>query len=195
MCWACLYIGLDMTQHSRSNVILGLIFIVFAVIVAFVWVPLDTETGLIEKVRRQTNIGDALAPTVAAFFIGLGGALLILFERNAPNQPRVSFANLTFISVQIGVLVLGFLVMLYAGAIAITVTGVEEEYRLLRDTAPWKYIGYFPGGIVIVAGLISQAEGRVSARSVLIGICVVIALIVIYDLPFENLLLPPNGDV
>lgn len=184
-----------MKVPSRSNLILGLIFVIFAALVALVWVPLDTDTGLIEKVRRQTNIGDALAPTVAAFFICLGGLLLIIFERNAPDQPRIGFENLTFIVTLVGVLVLGFVIMLYAGPLTVAITGVQGEYRLVRDTAPWKYIGYFIGGVFIIAGLISQAEGRSSLRSIFIGICVVIALIVIYDLPFDDLLLPPNGDV
>ncbi len=184
-----------MTTHPRTNLVLGLVFLVFAVFVAGVWVPLDTETGLIEKVRRQTNVGDALAPTVAAFFIGLGSLLLLLFERKNPNQARPGLANLTFIGFQVAVLIFGFLIMLYSGPIAVSLIDGETEYRLLRDTAPWKYVGYFLGGTFIVSGLISQAEGRFSVRSVVIGICVVLALIAIYDLPFEDLLLPPNGDV
>jgi len=184
-----------MTSHSRSNLILGLVFVAFAALVAFVWVPLDVETGLIEKVRRRVVIGDALAPTVAAFFIGMGGLVLILSERKVPDQPRLRMSNLSFICVQLAILVTGFAIMLYAGPIAVALSDGEVEYRLLRDTAPWKYIGYSLGGIFIVAGLISQAEGRLTGRSVLIAACVVLALIAIYDLPFENLLLPPNGDV
>ena len=52
-----------MSSHSRSNLITGLIFLAFAALVAFVWVPLDVETGLVEKVRRRIMIGDALART------------------------------------------------------------------------------------------------------------------------------------
>ena len=184
-----------MPPISRSNIFLGVLCVAFAALVAFVWVPLDVETGLIEKVRRQTNIGDALAPTVAAFFVGIGSLLLLLVERNAPDQPGLTTTNLRFIGGQIAILVLGFLIMLYAGPIAVSLIDGEAEYRVLRDSAPWKYIGYFLGGVVIVAGLISQAEGRISGRNVVIGICVVLALIAIYDLPFEDLLLPPNGDV
>ena len=184
-----------MPTQPRNNLIIGLVCLVCAVVVAFVWVPLDTETGLIEKVRRQTNIGDALAPTVAAFFVGLGGVLLILFERTSPVQPGFGLAHLRFIGAQIAILVLGLLIMRYAGPIAVSLMGGETEYRVLRDTAPWKHIGYFLGGVFIVAGLISQAEGKISARNIVIGICVVVALIIVYDLPFDDLLLPPNGDV
>jgi len=183
-----------MSKHPNSNLILGLISLALGLFVALVWVPLDTETGLIEKVRRQTNIGDALAPTVAALFVCLGGALLVLFERKSTDQQHLSLTNIKFITVQIAVLVMGFLIMLYAGSIAVWLSGTEAEYRLLRDTLPWKYLGYFLGGVFIVSGLISQAEGRITGRAVLIGVCVVIGLIVIYDLPFEDLLLPPNGD-
>ena len=184
-----------MSSHSRSNLITGLIFLAFAAFVAFVWVPLDVETGLVEKVRRRIMIGDALAPTVAAFFIGLGGLVLVLFERKAPDQASVNLANVLFVGLQIFILVVGFLIMLYAGPLAVALFGGDTEYRLLRDTAPWKYVGYFLGGVFIVAGLISQSEGRLSLRAVAIAIGVVIALIVIYDLPFDDLLLPPNGDV
>lgn len=184
-----------MSSHSRSNLITGLVFLAFAVLVAFIWVPLDVETGLVEKVRRRIMIGDALAPTVAAFFIGLGGLVLVLFERKAPDQPSVKLANVTFVGIQIAILVIGFLIMLYAGPLAVSLFSGDTEYRLLRDTAPWKYVGYFLGGIFIVAGLISQSEGRLTLRSIVIAIGVVVALIIIYDVPFEDLLLPPNGDV
>ncbi len=184
-----------MPPHSRSNLYLGILCFAFAALVAFVWVPLDAETGIIEKVRCRTVIGDGLAPTVAAFFVGLGGVLLLVFERNDPDQPRLTAANIRFICIQLGILVFGFLIMLYAGPLAVYLLQDGAEYRLLRDTAPWKYIGYFLGGTFVVTGLISHVEGRFAARHVLIGVCVAAALIVIYDLPFEDLLLPPNGDV
>lgn len=47
----------------------------------FIWIPLDVETGIIEKVHRQVIPGDAFAPAIAAVIIGLGG-LLILLERS-----------------------------------------------------------------------------------------------------------------
>ena len=184
-----------MSSHSRSNLITGLIFVAFAIVVAFVWVPLDVETGLVEKVRRRVTIGDSLAPTVAAFFIGLGGLVLILFERKASDQPSVNLANVTFVGLQILILVIGFLIMLYAGPLAVSIFNGDTEYRLLRDTVPWKYVGYFLGGTFIVTGLISLTEGRVSGRGFGIAVCVVLVLILIYDLPFDNMLLPPNGDV
>ena len=64
---------------------LGLIAIIFALVLVLVWVPLDTETGLIEKVRRQVTLGDSLGPTVAGVVILLGG-VLTFFNSDALAQ-------------------------------------------------------------------------------------------------------------
>ena len=69
------------------------------------------------------------------------------------------------------------------------------EYRLLRDTVPWKYMGFVTGGTVIVGGLVALMEARASLRAALIGLAAAAALAAAYDLPFGDLLLPPNGDV
>ena len=71
----------------------------------------------------------------------------------------------------------------------------DDEYRLLRDTVPWKYVGFASGGFVIVAGASSVVEGRFSRSAALAGIVAVLLIIALYDLPFDDLLLPPNGDV
>ncbi len=184
-----------MLPHSRANLYLGLGCIAFALLVAFVWIPLDVDTDLVEKVRRRLVIGDSLAPTVAAAFIGIGGLLLVLFERRAPGQASLRFNDLAFVGIALAVLVIGFLIMLYAGPATVALFGTETEYRLLRDTAPWKYIGFFLGGVFIVVGLITQAENGFRLRTLWIAIAVVLALILIYDVPFDDLLLPPNGDV
>jgi len=38
-------------------------------------------------------------------------------------------------------------------------------------------------------------EGRLRWRILIISLLAVLILMLIYDLPFKNLLLPPNGDV
>ena len=88
---------------------------------------------------------------------------------------------------------LSMAVMRWAGPFAAYL--FNADYRSLRDTVPWKYIGYFLGGIIIVFSLISMMEHRMRWRTLIISILVVVGLIIIYDLPFENLQLPPNGDV
>jgi hypothetical protein len=183
------------TRQSKSNLIIGLLCIALALFAIFVWIPLDTDTGLLEKVRRRIKIGDALFPTVAAGFIAFGGLLLVLFERKAPNQPALRLRDLVFIASALALLLIGFGIMRYAGPVAVALFQGDAEYRLLRDTAPWKHIGFLMGGVVIIAGLISLAEGRFRPKVLGIAIAVVLAMIAVYDLPFDDLLLPPNGDV
>lgn len=186
-------------RKSNVNLILGAVTLAFALMVIFVWIPLDTQTGLVEKVRRQVTIGDALAPTIAAGFLVVGGLLLVVTERNAPDQPQVSPKDVLFGLCVVLAVTVSVLVMRYAGPAVLGIwnlaTGGETEYRLLRDTAPWKYIGFVLGGSLMITTLISMVEGRVRARTVLIALICVAVMAAIYDLPFDDLLLPPNGDV
>lgn len=182
-----------MGRFDRANLILGIGFAFAALVIALVWVPVDTTTGLVEKVRRQIIIGDALAPTTAAGFLLLGGVLVAFFER-AENARRLSGRNLVFLVLLLANLAIAFSVMRWLGpALATLLT--EEGYRPLRDTAPWKHIGFLVGGSMLIAGLIGLVEGRLTLRGALIGLAAAIALIAIFDLPFDDLLLPPNGDV
>jgi hypothetical protein len=47
----------------------------------------------------------------------------------------------------------------------------------------------------MVGGMIAVLERRLSRRALMIGLIWSLVLILVYDLPFEDLLLPPNGDV
>lgn len=185
-----------MAERIRSNLVIGLVAVAVAVLLLAVWIPLDTDTGLIERVRRRITIGDALAPSLAATFLLLGGAMLALAERRAPDQPRPGAAALGHVGAIIGLLALATLAMRHAGPAAVRVFGPEgAEYRLLRDTVPWKHLGFLLGGTAMVAGLIALVEGRATWQAVLVGLLATLAMIALYDLPFEDLLLPPNGDV
>ena len=182
-----------MGRFDRANVLLGLLACVGALAVALIWVPMDTNTGLIEKVRRQVTIGDALAPTLAAGFILLGGLLVLLFEP-AENARRLTLKHLQFLSAFLLIVFISFMIMRWSGPV-LGALMLEEGYRPMRDTVPWKYIGFILGGVVLIAGLIALVEGRVSLRGVFLGLIATVALIIVYDLPFDDLLLPPNGDV
>lgn len=182
-----------MDPRKRANVVLGLAVLSAALIIAFVWVPMDTASGMIERVRRQVNIGDALAPTLAAGFLGLGGVLVALFER-PETAAKITRHNIRYLFVFLAILIVGFLIMRWLGP-ALGGLLTEEGYRPLRDTTPWKHLGFVFGGTFVVAGLIAFIEGRVTLRGVLIGFGATLALIAVYDLPFDDLLLPPNGDV
>ncbi|WP_052261310.1 hypothetical protein [Ruegeria sp. ANG-S4] len=183
-----------MFTGSTTNRALAIFAIAAALLIAIGWVPLDTDTGIVEKVRRQVTIGDALAPTLASIFIGVGG-LLLFFQGASPADGRLRLANLRYLALLIGLLLLSFAIMRWAGPAAVALFGAGESYAALRTTAPWNVIGYFLGGTILIASLIAMIEGRPSFRAFAIGVVASSLLILLYDLPFDDLLLPPNGDV
>ena len=182
-----------MGRPDRNNLYVGLAVAAFGLLTLFLWIPFDVDSGLIEKARRRIIIGDALAPTLAASFVLLGGLGLVTVERRHEG-PMLTRANVLHILGLLALIAAAFLIMRWAGPLVVSVFA-EEPYRLLRDTIPWKYIGFFLGGTVLIAGLMAEVEGRLTARAVLIAALAAIVLMAIYDLPFEDLLLPPNGDV
>lgn len=181
-------------KQARANLYLSLGCIGFALVLALVWAPLDSGTGLIHKVRRQVSIGDALAPTLAAAMIGVGGVMVFL-ERRAAEQPRLTRGNMLFLLRFLTILAIGFALMRWTGPALVGLLGADHDYRSLGDTAPWKYMGFFIGGSAMIAALIAGSEGRLSLRTLVIAVAAIVGLILLYDLPFDDLLLPPNGDV
>lgn len=182
------------TRRNRADLCLALCAILGALLAIFLWIPADSGSGLIETVRRQTRVGDALGPTVAASFILFGGVLILL--RPATSSARLLGENIAYILA----LLVGFAVcialMRWTAPLFVQMTyGIEADYRPLRDTAPWKYLGFAAGGWTMVFGMIAIAERRTSWRAAIIAAGAVLGLIAIYDLPFDDLLLPPNGDV
>lgn len=179
---------------------LGLVVLVAAALAIFAWVPMDTGSGLVERVRGRVNIGDAMAPTMTLCVLALAGALLMLESFRKPVAESVpTFANLRYVGLLTGLFGLSVLLMRWTGPAAVFVAGaldlVGASYRELRDTVPWKYLGFLVGGTFLVGSLICLAEHRVTWRSAAVGLLAVLALIALYDLPFDDLLLPPNGDV
>lgn len=191
---------------------LGWLACVFCGVMLFVWIPLDVDTGIIEKVRRQVVLGDAFAPSIAAIIIGLGG-LLILLERvpsSTPTSPTdhrpnksaglpeegPEMADVKHAAMVLLLVAISLYLMRYTGPLLLYVfEGSDAEYRLLRDSAPWKYLGFIVGGLWMIVSLIALNERRVRWQHFLIALAAVLLLIAFYDLPFEDLLLPPNGDV
>lgn len=191
--------GSNVFRNASPNLVLGACCALLALLALFVWIPLDTETGLVELTRRHLVIGDALAPTVAAGFVLLGGLLLALGERRAGDQHVFKRDQVVFILGVAAVSITGLLVMRHAGPALVGIVnlsgGEPLEYRLLRATPGWRHVGFALGGVVLVGGLVSLVERRISFRAMLTGIIAALVLIAVFDLPFEDLLLPPNGDV
>ena len=179
-----------MESSSRKDKLLAIFFILAALLIIFLWVPMDTGTGLVEKVRRKYTIGDALAPTVAAAILLMGGVLLWL--RPSPHS-SITKQHLIWTACLLGVLTLSLLLMRYTGPIAALL--LDVNYRPLRSTPPWNYIGFLVGGTILIGGLTSLVERRLSANSFIIGLIASLVVALLYDLPFDDLILPPNGDV
>lgn len=183
---------------SRANLYLSLFSIAIALFLALIWVPMDSGSGLLLKVRRQISIGDALAPTIAAVTIGIGG-LLVFMQRKEDGQQALSVHNAAFLVRFLGIMALSFALMRWAGPAVVWVVDLVVDdvltYRTLRATAPWKYIGFFTGGTAMIAALIAGSEGGLRLRTVFIAMLATAVLIALYDLPFDDLVLPPNGDV
>lgn len=175
---------------------LGLAFLSFALLILLVWVPLDTDTGLIEKVRRRWVIGDALAPSVAAALIALGGGLVVVDALLGRSKPvGLTWSNLRFALLSIGLLLVVFQLMRWIGPLAVALLGEGESYRNLRDSFPWKYLGYLGGGSLLIVASITAVERRLTWRAVLVALLAPVVIALVYDLPFDDLLPPPNGDL
>ena len=68
-------------------------------------------------------------------------------------------------------------------------------YRPLRDTLPWKFSGFLAGGSVLIWALSAYADQQWSWRRLGIGFLIALIIGAAFDLPFEDLILPPNGDM
>jgi len=179
-----------MKSRASAEFWLAFFFLAFAVVLIFVWAPLDTDTGIVEKVRRKFVIGDALGPTVAGAVIALGAMLVMLrpTEGNALTKKYVFWMLGLF-----ALFAVSLLLMRYAGPFAASFT--ETGYRPLRATPPWNYVGFLLGGTVMIGGLTGLASRRLSIRDFIIGFVAALTIALLYDLPFEDLILPPNGDL
>lgn len=184
-------------RKRSATTALGLACIAFALLVALIWIPLDTDTWLVERKRGRFIVGDSLAPTLAAVFVLVAG-LMLLFERRDTDQSP-NRQNLKYIGAMAVFGIVSLLLMRWVGPALASVLAGDlargEEYRLLRDTVPWKYAGFVVGGTTLVFAMITFVEERPSWRALWIALGAVAGIILLYDLPFDDVLLPPNGDV
>ncbi|MDD9910060.1 MAG: hypothetical protein OXR62_10245 [Ahrensia sp.] len=180
---------------THTDLIVAIVVCLVAALIGLAWIPLDVETGIFEKVRRKFEIGDAFAPAMATALLATGGVLLLVEAFRNPGSTRINRKSAAFMAILVALFAASFTVMLFAGSLAISLFGnAGDEYRLLRDTPPWKYLGFLLGGTIMVSALIGLVERRLTILGVLTGIGASLIIIFIYDLPFDDLLLPPNGD-
>ncbi len=187
-------------QQDRWTLGLALVLTLAAILTLAVWIPSDIETGLIERFRREITIGDALAPTGAAAGILIAALALGITSwfRPAPYEDTPDRQSAAFLLRMAVVLILGLVLMMFTGPIVVeAINSLGNNigtYRQLRDTVPYKYLGFAAGGFVLVFGAIRVVENRFSMSGAWVAIGAVLVLGFVYDVPFDNLLLPPNGD-
>ena len=172
----------------------------FALATLIFWIPADIESGVVETFRRRVIIGDALAPTVVAIAMLAVAGLFAVSELLRPRRENAPFdrQSAVFIVRLAAAIGAGLALMVYTGPLtvdAINAAGGEiGSYRQLRDTVPYKYLGYLAGGIVMVGGIVAVVEQRLARSAAAAAVLAVLVHIVLYDLPFDDVLLPPNGD-
>jgi hypothetical protein len=190
-------------QKAPWTVGLAIFFVAGSLFTLFVWIPIDIETGVIETFRRRVTIGDAMAPTVMAAAILVVSIVMGILAviRPEPSTSKVkegldkqSFVFLARLIVAVSV---SLALMVYLGPLVVDMVnafgGEIGSYRQLRATYPYKLIGYVVGGFTLIYGIISIVENRFSANGAVVSIIAVIVITILYDVPFDNLLLPPNG--
>jgi len=191
-----------MTRILKGNpdFTIGMLSVIFGLFLFFVWIPNDVETDVIEKVRFQTRIGDSLAPSIAAFIIFFSGIVLTVQSLFKDGHVEFSGGNVKYIFLLLSIMVVSINLMHWSGYLIVELlknSGLMDEatsYRVLRDTAPWKYIGFVLGGAFFSFTLTCMMERAVRWKSFIISLLAIAVLIIIYDVPFDNILLPPNGD-
>jgi hypothetical protein len=191
-------------QKAPWTVGLALFLVLGSLLTILIWIPNDIETGVIETFRRRVTIGDAMAPTMMAIGILVVSLLMgvLAVVRPVPEAKsgkegldKNSFSFLLRLAIAIG---LGLALMIHTGPLVVDLInllgGDLGSYRLQKATFPYKYIGYITGSFVMIFGVIRVVENRFSASAAWVSILAVIVMTILYDVPFDNLLLPPNGN-
>jgi len=185
-----------MGRERRQMLLLGLAVIALAGLVLWA-IAVDVQTGIVETVRRRRVIGDALAPTVAACLLLVAGALALLERPEA--LIRLTAESWAHAATVAALMALSLAIMRWTGPAtveALRLAGADlPAYRQLRATPPWSWIGYVAGGAVLVGGLVALVRLRPGWGALGLGLAVALGLAAAYDLPFRNLILPPNGDL
>ncbi len=184
-----------MSRLLKPDVVLGLLVTAFSLVLLFLWIPNDVDGDAINIVRRRASIGDPMAPTVTGYLLLISGTMLAVTGFFRPvGKEAFTRRNLAYVAATAAVLALFVSVMLFTGPVLVSALGIAEEYRLVRTTPPWKYSGYLIGGSALMIGMIVAVERRLSRRTLILGLMVPLAIALFYDLPFDDTLLPPNGD-
>lgn len=187
-----------MIQILSSNRLLGALFLAFALCCLLLWIPNDIDTGLVESVRRRNVIGDSLAPAVATILTAIAAISLMRQSQNdAPFQNKGNW-HIVFVLFII-ILTVTLLFMRFAGPLLVNFatlfTQDDMTYRNLRNIRPLKYVGFVGGGTFLLCCFSHFMDRSLTYKRALLFLVISTVIALLFDLPFEDILLPPNGDV
>ena len=187
-----------MIEIRSSNRLLGALVLAFSLCCLLLWIPSDIDTGLVETVRRRNVIGDSLAPVVAMILTAIAAlALMRQSHDDGPFQNQGRW-HLVF-GFYVVVFTVTLLIMRFAGPLLVTiatlVTQDDMSYRNLRNIRPLKYVGFVGGGTFLLCCFSHFMDRSLTLKRALLFLAISIVIALFFDLPFEDILLPPNGDV
>lgn len=183
-----------------AEIVIAAMFLGFGLLAALVWIPLDSETAMIETHRRQTSMGDAFVPIVTAALIAVCAALHLLVnlrrtDTSDTERPVIDGQAMAFLVQLTAITAVCLAVIFWAGPLAVSLFAEDgATYREMRGTYPYKLMGFALGGTALVLLTTTLIEGRFKPVRLISSFLVVVVLIIIFDLPFDTVLLPPNGD-
>jgi len=171
--------------ERKWNFGIGAFGVVLALFAIFYWIPVDVESGIVEKERRDVFIGDGMAPFFLACCFGvLGLAMLIgsLLPQRVPQDAAdakfddndqtlnldipgaLSPSNLAYLLRVLMIVAVSLTLMVWVGPLSakfMNLLGFDVgTYRQLTNTFPYKYVGFVSGGFCLVFALITLIEGR-----------------------------------
>ncbi|MBT9385388.1 hypothetical protein KM176_16060 [Pseudooceanicola sp. CBS1P-1] len=184
--------------ERKAELWIAVVMLVLGLVAVLIWIPSDSQTPAVYTYRRQTQIGDAFLPQLAMAAVALCAAIHGVLQWRRPktleSAPPLDGHSLAFLALLAGVMASAMVLMFWAGPLAWALLGDGSGYREVRGDAPWKYIGFLLGGTWMTWGLMAAIEGHFSRRRLVAAFLFTLLLIAVFDLPFDSLLLPPNGD-
>jgi hypothetical protein len=200
--------SVDHKRPARNpwNIGFGAVVLLAALAVLLLWIPNDIRGKFLEtNISGKVEPGDAFFPVLLAGLLLILGAVMLLASLidRTPYDPdtsggKLTPANLRFLGLFSAVVLAGLALMYWLGPLITALLRalgiIDQSYRQLLDTVPYKYLGYLVGGFLMTVGLIARAEGKVRLRSIFIVIAVLASSVVIIDILLINVQLPPNAD-
>jgi MFS family permease len=152
-----------------------------------------TSFGMLASIYFLVGSALSVPAGATADALQLRTTLILLFSFGLAALAVMSVAPTYWI------LAVALILMRWAGPATVQTLqylGAEiPDYRSLRATAPWKYLGFVAGSTFLIAALASLSKGSFRYSYLLYAFLISILVALFYDVPFRNLLLPPNGDL